>query len=293
MLSSSDSLLGGIAAKHEVLEDGMTDAPPFEEDPPREPGASAAELHLDIAGFEGPIDVLLQLAREQKVDLTQIRIFDLAEQYLAFVREAHRLRLELAADYLVMAAWLAYLKSRLLLPEPAHTEDEASGAEMAAALRFQLQRLQAMQDAGQKLLNRPRLGRDVFPCGQAAEPEVVTAVVYDCSFYDLLRAYADLRQRQGPENLRVDPMDLESVEDAMARLRHALGASPAWTTLMTFMPSGLATPLQRRSACAATFAASLELCREGRAELHQADTFGPIYVRARTPAAAGDGEDGA
>jgi segregation and condensation protein A len=270
----------------------MTDAPPFEEDPPREPGASAAELHLDIAGFEGPIDVLLQLAREQKVDLTQIRILDLAEQYLAFVREARRLRLELAADYLVMAAWLAYLKSRLLLPEPEPTEDEATGAEMAAALRFQLQRLQAMQDAGRTLLNRPRLGRDVFPRGEPAEPEVVTTVAHDCSFYELLRAYADLRQRQGPENLRVDPMDLDSVEEAMTRLRKALGKSPGWTALMQFMPAGLATPLQRRSACAATFAASLELCREGRAELRQPEVFGPIYVRGRAPGDAGDGGDG-
>jgi len=270
----------------------MTDAPPFREDPPREPGAEAAELHLDIRGFEGPIDVLLQLARDQKVDLTRIRILDLAEQYLAFVREARRLRLELAADYLVMAAWLAYLKSRLLLPEPDDSADEASGAEMAAALRFQLQRLQAMRDAGQKLLDRPRLGRDVFPRGEAAEPEVVTTVAPDCAFHDLLRAYADLRRRRAPENLRVDPMDLESVEDAMARLRDALGTSPGWTALMHFMPAGLATPLQRRSACAATFAASLELCREGRAELRQPSTFGPIYVRSRIPG-AGDDEGGA
>lgn len=261
----------------------MTDTSPFQEDPPREAEAQAAELHLDIQGFEGPIDVLLQLAREQKVDLTRVSVLDLAEQYLAFVREARRLRLELAADYLVMAAWLAYLKSRLLLPEPAPADDEASGADMAAALRFQLQRLQAMQDAGEKLLARPRLGRDVFPRGEAADPEVVTRVEHACSFYDLLRAYADLRQRQGSDHLRVDPMDLDSVEQALERLRRALGSAPGWTALMNFLPEGTGTPLQRRAACATTFAASLELCREGRAELRQTDTFGPIYVRGRHP----------
>ena len=269
----------------------MTDTPPFEEDTPREHDSGGEALHLDIAGFEGPIDVLLQLAREQKVDLTQIRILDLAEQYLAFVREARRLRLELAADYLVMAAWLAFLKSRLLLPEPESEEAEASGAEMAAALRFQLQRLQAMQDAGEKLLARPRLGVDVFARGEPGEPPVVTRVAYQCSLYDLLRAYADLRTRGQAESLRVDPMDLESVENALGRLRRALGTRPGWRALMEFMPEELATPLQRRSACAATFAASLELCREGEVELRQPQTFGPIYVRA-AGSGPGPGNDG-
>ncbi len=269
----------------------MTDAPPFREDaPPAGDDSGGEALHLDIAGFEGPIDVLLQLAREQKVDLTQIRILDLAEQYLAFVREARRLRLELAADYLVMAAWLAFLKSRLLLPEPESEEAEASGAEMAAALRFQLQRLQAMQDAGEKLMARPRLGVDVFPRGEpAGAPPVVTRVAYQCSLHDLLRAYGDLRTRGQVESLRVDPMDLESVENALARLRRTLGARPGWCALMDFLPRDLATPLQRRSACAATFAASLELCREGAVELRQPRTFGAIYVRA----AGGGSDDGA
>ena len=257
----------------------MTDAPPFEEDPPLDGDSGSEALHLDITGFEGPIDVLLQLAREQKVDLTQIRILDLAEQYLAFVREARRLRLELAADYLVMAAWLAFLKSRLLLPEPESVEAEASGAEMAAALRFQLQRLQAMQDAGEKLMARPRLGVDVFARGEPGEPPVVTRVAFQCSLYELLRAYADLRTRGEAENLRVDPMDLESVEQALSRVRRALGTTPGWRTLMDFLPEGTHTPLQRRAAAAATFAASLELCREGEVELRQPQSFGPIYLR--------------
>jgi segregation and condensation protein A len=268
----------------------MSDPPPFatprfEEDPPREPAAGESALHLDIQGFEGPIDVLLQLARDQKVDLTRVSIQDLAEQYLAFVREARRLRLELAADYLVMAAWLAFLKSRLLLPEPETDTEEPSGAEMAAALRFQLQRLQAMQDAGRQLLRQPRLGIDVFARGEPEAPPVVTRVAYACTLYDLLRAYADQRSREQSTQLRIDPMDLESVERALARLRELLGAAPTWTTLIDFLPDGLATPLQRRSACAATFAASLELCREGQAELRQDQAFGPLFLRAADGAA--------
>jgi segregation and condensation protein A len=265
----------------------MQDAPPFEEDPPRG-AAPDTELRLDVKGFEGPIDVLLQLARDQKVDLTEVSILDLAEQYLEFVREARRLRLELAADYLVMAAWLAYLKSRLLLPEPESDEVEPSGAEMAAALRFQLQRLQAMQDAGEKLMKRPRLGVDTFARGEPEDLPVVTRVAYACTLYDLLRAYADQRQRKGPSELRVDPMDLESVEQAIERLRRQLGAVPGWARLMDFLPDGLETPLQRRSAYAATFAASLELCREGQVDLRQDVAFGPIHLRPR----ADSGEPG-
>ena len=258
----------------------MTDTPSFEEDSaPGTPGGVREQLRLDIQGFEGPIDVLLQLAQDQKVDVTRISILDLAEQYLAFVRDARRLRLELAADYLVMAAWLAFLKSRLLLPEPESEEPEPTGAQMAAALRFQLQRLQAMQDAGQKLLRQPRLGADVFVRGEPEDVPVVTTVRHDCSFYDLLRAYARQKGRGETHRLRVDPMDLESVEAAIARLRRQLGQVPEWTTLVTFLPAGLCDPLQRRAACAATFAASLELCREGRVELRQDRTFGPVFLR--------------
>ena len=169
----------------------MSNVVPFEEDPPRRDADGNPErLVVDLGGFEGPIDVLLQLARDQKVDITQLSILSLAEQYLVFVREARRLRLELAADYLVMAAWLAYLKSRLLLPEQESREEEPSGAEMAAALRFQLQRLQAMQDAGKKLMARPRLGREVFARGEPMEIPVVDRPVYACSLYELLQAYA-------------------------------------------------------------------------------------------------------
>jgi segregation and condensation protein A len=272
----------------------MSTVVPFEEDPPHRDAAGNPErLVVDLGGFEGPIDVLLQLARDQKVDITQLSILALAEQYLAFIREARRLRLELAADYLVMAAWLAFLKSRLLLPEPEEDgAEEPSGAEMAAALRFQLQRLQAMQDAGQKLLARPQLGQQVFARGEPTEIPVVHRPRYECSFYELLQAYA--RQKAGPaaESLRVDPGDLFSVEDALDRLRRRLGHVPDWSTLAAFLPAGV-TGLQRRSATAATLAASLELVRDGKAELRQDSTFGPIYLRPRTPS-DGDGEaDGA
>ncbi len=266
----------------------MSEQPPFEEDRPEAaPDREPVQLVLDLHGYEGPIDALLQLAREQKVDITRISILDLAEQYLEFVREARRLRLELAADYLVMAAWLAYLKSRLLLPRPEDEEAEPSGAEMAAALRFQLQRLQAMQEAGQKLLRQPRLGRDVFARGAPEEIPVVTVPRHDCSLYDLLRAYADQRGRVEASSLRVDPLDLDSVEAAIGRLRRQLGAVPSWRTLFSFLGPELGDGLQRRSAVAATFAASLELCREGEVELRQDATFGPLFLRAKATDGAG------
>jgi segregation and condensation protein A len=267
----------------------LSNVVPFEEDPPhRDADGNPERLVVDLGGFEGPIDVLLQLARDQKVDITQLSILSLAEQYLAFVQEARRLRLELAADYLVMAAWLAYLKSRLLLPEQESQEEDPSGAEMAAALRFQLQRLQAMQDAGRKLMARPRLGQEVFARGEPTEIPVVETPRYDCSLYELLQAYARQKVHSRAESLRVDPHDLYSVDDALARLRRLIGVAPSWSTLANFLPSGMDGGLQRRSAYAATFAASLELVRDGHLDLRQEETFGPIFLRARTP----DGGDG-
>ena len=264
----------------------MSNVVPFEEDPPRRDADGNPErLVVDLGGFEGPIDVLLQLARDQKVDITQLSILSLAEQYLSFVRAARRLRLELAADYLVMAAWLAYLKSRLLLPEQESQQEEPSGAEMAAALRFQLQRLQAMQDAGKKLMARPRLGREVFARGEPMRIPVVDRPSYDCSLYDLLQAYARQKAERAPESLRVDPHDLYSVEDALGRLKRLLGVAPTWSALATFLPSGMENGLHRRSAFAATFAASLEMVRDGKIDLRQDDTFGPIFLRPRAPGA--------
>ncbi len=237
-------------------------------------------FHLDLDGYEGPIDALLQLARDQKVDLTRLSILALADQYLEFVRNAKQLRLELAADYLVMAAWLAYLKSRLLLPEPEGDGEEPSGAEMAAALRFQLQRLEALQEAGRRLLARPRLGIEVFARGAPEGLRIVTRRRYQDTLYDLLRAYARHSARVEATSLRIPPSGLYGVDDAIQRLRRLLGGSPGWRTLAAFLPPDLRDGLVWRSALASTFTASLELCREGRLTIRQDSIFGPIYLRA-------------
>jgi segregation and condensation protein A len=236
------------------------------------------ELHLDLDGFEGPIDVLLTLARDQKVDLKKISILELADQYLAFVARARRLRLEIAADYLVMAAWLAYLKSRLLLPEPP-ADGEPSGAELAAALAFQLQRLEAMQKAGRELMALPQYGRDFFGRGLPEPVQVVEKPVYKLALYDLLKGYGTYPGRRNEGLLQIAPMNLFSMDDALHRIGEMLGQVLDWTTLQHFLPPGLQRGLQRRAAIAATFAASLELARTGRIELRQEQQFGPIFMR--------------
>ncbi len=241
-------------------------------------GKADAAFVLDLEGYEGPIDALLQLARDQKVDLTRISILALADQYLEFVSRARRLRLDLAADYLVMAAWLAYLKSRLLLPGPTQ-DDEPSGAELAAALKFQLQRLQAMQDAGGRLMALPHLGRDVFPRGEPAPLRVVTAITYDVSLYDLLTSYGQSRKSTPVSSLRIDPDDLVSVDDALRRLSGLIGTMPEWCMLMSFLPADLRGGLVWRSALASTLAATLELTRQGTLEMRQDGVFEPIYVK--------------
>jgi segregation and condensation protein A len=254
----------------------MSDAEPFELARPERP--VSAELVVDLEGYEGPIDMLLTLAREQKVDLTKISILQLADQYLAYISAARRLRLEIAADYLVMAAWLAYLKSRLLLPEPA-PEDEPTGAELAAALTHQLQRLAAMQQAGARLMARPLLGRDIFARGAPEGLPRVLKPVYEATLYDLLRAYGDQRQRKEQAVLHIEAPELFSMDDALQRLGRILGRVPDWRSLMSFLPPGLRGGIVERSAVAATFAASLELVRSGRLQLRQDSAFGPIYIR--------------
>jgi segregation and condensation protein A len=254
----------------------MSETEPFELVRPERP--VSAELVVDLEGYEGPIDMLLTLAREQKVDLTKISILQLADQYLAYISAARRLRLEIAADYLVMAAWLAYLKSRLLLPEPA-PEDEPTGAELAAALTHQLQRLEAMQQAGARLMARPQLGRDVFARGAPEGLPRVLKPVYEATLYDLLRAYGDQRQRKEQAVLHIEAPELFSMDDALQRLGRVLGRVPDWRSLMSFLPPGLRGGIVERSAVAATFAASLELVRSGRLQLRQDSAFGPIYIR--------------
>lgn len=261
----------------------MSGTPEFQEDPVQrvaEDGVAEADrLVVDLEGYEGPIDVLLTLARDQKLDLTRISILALAEQYIAFIAQARRVRLEIAADYLVMAAWLAYLKSRLLLPTPSEDKAEPTAAEMAAALSFQLQRLQAMQDAGARLMARPQLGKDVFTRGEPEGIKVVTTYTYKATLYDLLKAYGQHRSRQQTSMLRILPTELYSMEAALERLSGMLGRLPDWTTLQSFMPVELRGGIVARSAMSAMFTASLELVRSGRLQLRQDRTFGQIYIR--------------
>lgn len=251
---------------------------PFEEDEPAYGAHDADRLLLDIEGFEGPIDVLLSLARDQKVDLTHISILALAEQYLEFIARARQLRLELAADYLVMAAWLAYLKSRLLLPAPPG-EEEPSGAEMAAMLAFQLQRLEAMKKVGEQLFGRPQLGQAVFRRGEPETLKTSQRTTFEVTLYDILRAYARQHGRQEAATLRIAPTELYSIEDAIQRLRTLVGNIPDWTVLASFLPPGLKDRLLVRSAIASTFVATLELARNGRIDIQQNEHFAPVYIR--------------
>lgn len=240
-------------------------------------------LVLDLDGYEGPIDLLLALAREQKVDLAKLSILALADQYLAFIAAQRQLHLEIAADYLVMAAWLAYLKSRLLLPEPPADDDGPSVEEMAAALSRRLQLLAAMQRAGTALVARPQLGRDVFARGAPEGLPAIDRPLYQVSLYELLSAYGDSHRRQQPQPLTIEPPALHSLDEALQRLAEFVGHVPDWRELAAFLPDELRGGLYRRSALAATFAATLELARSGRIELRQDRAFGPIYLR--SPAA--------
>ncbi|MHA1597310.1 MAG: segregation and condensation protein A [Alphaproteobacteria bacterium] len=239
---------------------------------------SQSAFVVDLDGFEGPIDVLLTLAREQKVDITQISIVQLADQYLEFVAVARRTSLELAADYLVMAAWLAYLKSRLLLPDLSE-EGEPTGEEMAAALAFQLKRLEAMQETGARMMARSRLGQDYFARGAPEKFAVSQNTVFDVTLFDLLKCYGEQSRRKAGTTLHIEAWDIYSVDDALDRLHALVGKTPDWKTLSGFLPTGIKDGLGLRSAIASTFAASLEMAREGKLRLRQNDTFGQIYIR--------------
>ena len=256
-------------------------------------GVSAEEgaLIVDVAGYEGPLDLLLTLARTQKVDLRQISVLALAEQYLAFVEEAKRLRIELAADYLVMAAWLAFLKSRLLLP-PDPSEDGPSGEDLAAHLAFQLERLEAMRAVAAKLMARDRLGRDIFARGLPEQVERVRRVDYTATLMDLIEAYARIRTKDDFRPYVMDRENVFTLEMALERMRGLIGFAGEWTDLASYLPAGWdVEPARRRAATAATFAASLELAKEGKLRLRQSDTFGPIQLR-RTDGGDAGGEGG-
>ncbi|MEK9679553.1 MAG: ScpA family protein [Rhodospirillaceae bacterium] len=252
-------------------------APEFEEDE-RTAVPKGQEWVVDVGGFEGPIDVLLTLARNQKVDLAQISMLQLADQYLEWVAIVRRTNLELAADYLVMAAWLAYLKSRLLLPNLSK-EEEPSGEEMAAALQFQLQRLESMQDAGVRLMARDRLGQDFFKRGEPEKFGYTAIPTIDVSLYDLLSAYSDHTHRSNVRTLHIQASDLYSPDDAVQWLKKIVGRIPEWSDLSQFLPGELTGDIVSRSMMASALVAALTMTKEGRIQLRQGEQFGPLYIR--------------
>lgn len=258
----------------------MSDPQGFQEDVTSVSDRLAAEaLIVDVDGFEGPLDLLLMLSRTQKVDLRKISVLQLAEQYLGFVDKAKTLRIELAADYLVMAAWLAFLKSRLLLP-PDPTDEGPSGEELAAHLAFQLERLQAMREAAARLMARDQMGRDFFARGVPEDVMRVRRVSYSATLLDLMQAYARIRTRDEFRPYAFDRDHIFTMEQALERMRGLIGFAGEWTDLSSYLPEGwTADPSRRRSATAATFAATLELAKQGQIELRQGENFAPISIR--------------
>lgn len=246
-------------------------------------------LIVDVAGYEGPLDLLLALARTQKVDLAKISVLALANQYLGFIGEAQKLRLELAADYLVMAAWLTFLKSRLLLPRETPQGEETSAEELARRLSFRLMRLDAMREAGAQLMTRMRLGRDVFPRGMPEGTRTIRETEFTATIYDLLHAYADQRRRTIKVGHVVKVRAVWSIKDARVRLERMLGETPSRGDWMAFERCMLALAQEHengKTVVASSFGATLELAREGHIELRQEGPFEPIYMRPRKTDAA-------
>lgn len=235
-----------------------------------------APLTIDIDGWEGPLDLLLALARSQKVDLRQLSILQLVDQYLTYVNEARELKLELAADYLVMAAWLAYLKSALLLPRD--PEIEPSPEEMALRLQLRLERLSAMREAGARLVARDRLGRDVFTRGAPEGLRTVRKSRWQAEIYDLISAYGQISARTRPVMHIVAVRPVMTLEDAIQRVSELIGQRIDWSTIESFVPEG-ASGLYRKSALASSFVAALELAKQGRVEIRQKSAFAPLYLK--------------
>jgi segregation and condensation protein A len=260
----------------------------FETGRPAEIAEGEPALVVDVGGYEGPLDLLLTLARQQKVDLAKISILALADQYLTFIEAARKIRLELAADYLVMAAWLAFLKSRLLLPEPP-TAEGPSAEEMATALANRLRRLEAIREAANRLMNRPQFQRDIFPRGN---PETIAEIKhprFTATLYDLLTAYATQRQQRVLASVHLAKRTVWSLAEARASLERLVGMADAehWSCLDEFLMGYVVDPSQRATVFASSFAAALELVREGDMELNQKQAFAPLYFRKRLPQAAG------
>jgi len=264
-----------------VIEDAAAAATLFEpaeawDGPAARPGDDSA-LYLELDGWEGPLDLLLDLARRQKVDLRAISILSLADQYIAYVEKAAALRLELAADYLVMAAWLAYLKSLLLLPK--EEQEEPSAAELALRLQLRLQRLGAMREAGARLMARDRVGRDVFLRGAPEGLRVERRNAWTCEWFDLVAAYGQVKARTAPVVHMVRERAVMTLESALSRVQAMLGVALDWMTLEEFLPP-YADPQLRRSALASSFVATLELARLGKLEFEQKHPFATLFVRA-------------
>jgi segregation and condensation protein A len=286
-----------------MTQDSQTDSQPEQQEPqeqeaPREQSAASDwenderleigpgdRLIVDVEGFGGPLDLLLALARTQKVDLAKISVLALAQQYLDFIAQARSLRLEIAADYLVMAAWLAFLKSKLLLPAEPSEEGEPSGAELAALLAFRLKRLDAMRDAAAQLMTRKRLGRDVFPRGLPEPIRVTRNSEYEANVYDLLKAYSQQRQRNVSRTLHMEKRTVWSLKEARDELERLLGMACEWAPLNQLLAEFLVDPELRRTALASSFTATLEMTREGALEIRQSKSFAPLLVRRRGQAA--------
>lgn len=251
----------------------------FDTTPARTP-ADEDVLNVDVTGYEGPLDLLLDLARRQKVDLAAVSILALAEQYLAFIEKVRSRRIEVAADYLVMAAWLAYLKSRLMVPQ-APSDEEPSGEMLAALLQFRLKRLEAMRNAASQLMHRPRLGLRVYARGEP-EPMVVNRrSIWEASLYDLLKAYSMQRERGIATDYAPVQRTVWSLQEAREILERLIGESMDWVPLDTYLADYLASPKERATVRASSFSASLELVRQGQVELRQTSAFGPLFVRRR------------
>ena len=250
-----------------------------------EPRDEGEAFLVDVDGFEGPLDLLLELARRQKVDLSRISILALAEQYLAFIEAARRVRLELAADYLVMAAWLAFLKSRLLLPEPPKNSDEPSAADLAAALAERLRRLELIRLAADKLTQRGQLGRDMFLRGGPEGLETITQANYRASLFDLLSAYARQRQKNAVTRVVMRQRTVWSLAEAREALERLAGAAAEWTVLDDFLLQFCVDMQTARTVRASSFSASLEMVREGHFDIRQDRPFAPLWLRRRAPSA--------
>ena len=258
----------------------------FETGRPSDVTDSEPSLVVDVEGYEGPLDLLLTLARQQKVDLSKISILALADQYLVFIEAARKIRLELAADYLVMAAWLAFLKSRLLLPEPA-TPDGPSAEEMATALANRLRRLEAIREAANRLMNRPQFQRDIFPRGNPESIAEIRHPKFTATLFDLLTAYSAQRQQRVLATVHLTKRTVWSLSEARASLERLIGIAEDWSCLDEYLLNYVVDPSQKATVFASSFAAALELVREGQMELNQKEAFAPLYFRKRQPQASG------